>query len=185
MIHSLSDVRSRNIGKNTQVWQYVVILEGARVGENCNINCHCFIENDVVIGNNVTIKSGVYIWDGIVIEDDVFIGPNATFTNDMYPRSKMHKRPFLSTIIKKGASIGAGAIIKPGVIIGEYALVGAGSLVTKDIGNYELWYGTPAILKGYICKCGTKLNNNLECPDCKLKYVKNENGQIELLYKEV
>jgi len=97
----------------------------------------------------------------------------------------MHKRPFLSTIIKKGASIGAGAIIKPGVIIGEYALVGAGSLVTKDIGNYELWYGTPAILKGYICKCGTKLNNNLECPDCKLKYVKNENGQIELLYKEV
>lgn len=179
MIHPLSDVRCKNIGKNTQVWQYVVILERARIGENCNINCHCFIENDVVIGNNVTIKSGVYVWDGIVIEDDVFIGPNVTFTNDTYPRSKVHKRPFLSTTIKRGASIGAGVIIKPGLVIGEYSLIGAGSLVTKDIKKYELWYGSPATLRGYVCKCGSKLNISLECTVCSIKYRKNENGEIE------
>lgn len=136
-IHKLSDVQSKNIGKDTKVWQYCVILENAVIGENCNICAHVLIENDVFIGNNVTIKSGVQLWDGLVVEDNVFIGPNVTFTNDLYPRSKKYPERFLKTVIKKGASIGANATIIPGVVIGENAMIAAGSIVTKNVpGNY-------------------------------------------------
>ena len=105
-IHPLADVQSNKIGKDTQVWQFAIILKGATIGENCNINCHTFIENDVIIGNNVTVKAGVYVWDGIKVEDNVFIGPNVTFTNDKFPRSKQRPDQFQNTLIKKGASIG-------------------------------------------------------------------------------
>ncbi len=142
-IHPLSDVHTSKIGKNSSIWQYVVILPKAIIGENCNICSHSFIENDVNIGNNVTIKCGVYLWDGITIEDNVQIGPNVTFTNDKYPRAK---QAFIlqRTLIKKGASIGAGSIILGGVAIGENAMVGAGTVVTKDIPDNELWLGNPA-----------------------------------------
>nr|WP_086257391.1 acyltransferase [Campylobacter sp. RM9262] len=133
MIHNLSDVQSQNIGNNTNIWQFCVVLPGAIIGDNCNICSHCFIENDVKIGNNVTIKCGVQIWDGITIEDNVFIGPNVTFCNDLYPRSKKYPKEFAKTIIKKGASIGAGAVVLPGVTIGENAIIAAGSVITKDI----------------------------------------------------
>ena len=133
MIHPLSDVQSNKIGSNTNIWQYCVVLKNAEIGENCNICSHCFIENDVKIGNNVTIKCGVQIWDGIEIEDNVFIGPNVTFSNDKYPRSKCHDVEFAKTIIKQGASIGANCTIIPGVIIGENSLIGAGTVVTKNI----------------------------------------------------
>lgn len=109
MIHKMSDVQSNNIGKDTNIWQFCVVLPNAKIGNNCNICSHCFIENDVVIGNNVTIKCGVQIWDGITIEDNVFIGPNVTFCNDKYPRSKQYPEEFSKTIVKKGASIGANA----------------------------------------------------------------------------
>lgn len=135
MIHPLSDVQSENIGENTNIWQFCVVLKGAKIGKNCNICSHCFIENDVVIGNNVTIKCGVQIWDGMRIEDDVFIGPNTTFCNDKYPKSRNKNWKLEPVIIKKGASIGANATILPGVTIGENALVGAGTIVTKDIAN--------------------------------------------------
>jgi UDP-2-acetamido-3-amino-2,3-dideoxy-glucuronate N-acetyltransferase len=143
MIHPLSEVHCKKIGEKTQIWQFVVILAGAVIGENCNINAHCFIENDVKIGNNVTIKCGVYLWDGIIIEDNVQIGPNVTFTNDKYPRSK---QPFQlqRTHIKRNASIGAAATILGGVTIGEGCMIGAGSVVTKDIPDHELWVGNPA-----------------------------------------
>ena len=144
MIHHLADVQSKNIGKGTTVWQFCVILENASIGKNCNINCNVFIENDVKIGNNVTIKSGVQIWDGITLEDNVFIGPNATFTNDLLPRSKQYPKKFSRTLIKKGASVGANATILAGFIIGENALIGAGSVVTKDVPNNEIWIGNPA-----------------------------------------
>ena len=144
MIHHLADVQSKNIGKGTTVWQFCVILENASIGKNCNINCNVFIENDVKIGNNVTIKSGVQIWDGITLEDNVFIGPNATFTNDLLPRSKQYPKKFSRTLIKKGASVGANATILAGIIIGENALIGAGSVVTKDVPNNEIWIGNPA-----------------------------------------
>ena len=144
MIHPLADVQSKQIGNNTYVWQFVVILPNAIIGENCNINCHCFIENEVMIGNNVTIKSGVYLWDGIRIEDNVFIGPNATFVNDKFPRSKKYPESFLPTIIKCGASIGANATILGGITIGENAMIGAGAVVTKNIPPNTLWVGNPA-----------------------------------------
>jgi UDP-2-acetamido-3-amino-2,3-dideoxy-glucuronate N-acetyltransferase len=150
MIHPLSDVQSKNIGEDTNVWQFSIILPCATIGKNCNINCHVFIENEVIIGNNVTIKPGVQIWNGIVIEDDVFIGPNVTFTNDLKPRSKQYPEDFLKTIIKKGASIGANTTILPGITIGEYALIGAGSVVTKDVEPFTLVFGNPAKVTGIV-----------------------------------
>lgn len=132
-IHPLSDVQSKNIGQDTKIWQFCVVLEKAVIGKNCNICAHVLIENDVIIGDNVTVKSGVQLWDGIHIEDNVFIGPNVTFTNDLYPRSKKYPEKFLQTIVKKGASIGANATIIPGITIGENAMIAAGSIVTKDV----------------------------------------------------
>lgn len=133
MIHPLSDVQSKNIGKDTNIWQFCVVLPNAKIGNFCNICSHCFIENDVVIGNNVTVKNGVSLYDGIRIEDDVFIGPNVTFCNDKYPKSKNKDFKLEPVIVKKGASIGANATILPGVTIGENALIGAGAIITKDV----------------------------------------------------
>lgn len=133
MIHPLSDVQSKNIGKNTNIWQFCVILKNAQIGANCNICSHVFIENDVKIGNNVTIKNGVQIWDGIEIEDNVFIGPNVTFCNDRYPKSGNKNFKLEKIIIKKGASIGANSTVLPGVTIGENAMIAAGSIVTKNV----------------------------------------------------
>lgn len=143
-IHALSDVQTKKIGANTTIWQFSVVLPHASIGENCNINAHCFIENDVVIGNNVTVKCGVYLWDGIEIGDNVFIGPNVSFTNDKSPRSKQYPEQFLRTIIKKGASLGAGCIILPGLVIGEGAMIGAGAVVTKDVPPGVTVIGNPA-----------------------------------------
>ncbi len=133
MIHPLSDVQSSKIGADTNIWQFCVVLPDAVIGKNCNICSHCFIENDVIIGDNVTIKCGVQIWDGIRIEDNVFIGPNVTFCNDKYPKSKNKNFKIESVIIKRGASIGANSTILPGVTIGENSLIAAGSIVTKDV----------------------------------------------------
>lgn len=144
MIHKFSDVQTSTIGSETRVWQYVVILPGANIGNYCNICSHCLIENDVRLGDRVTIKSGVQIWDGISIEDDVFIGPNVTFCNDKFPRSQMYQNDLPRTVIKAKASIGANATILPGIIIGEGAMIGAGSVVTKDVPNNAVVVGNPA-----------------------------------------
>ena len=149
-IHPLADVKSLNIGKDTRIWKFSVIFENAKIGENCNICAHSLIENDVVIGNNVTIKSGVFLWDGTRVEDDVFIGPNATFTNDVMPRSKIYPDVFSGITLKKGASIGANATILPGITIGCKAMVGAGAVVTKDVPDYAVVAGNPATIKRYI-----------------------------------
>ena len=143
MIHPLADCKVY-IPENTNVWQFCVVFPNAKVGSNCNICSHCLIENDVVIGDNVTIKCGVQLWDGIRIADNVFVGPNVTFTNDKYPRSKQYPDTFWQTTISKGASIGAGAVILCGITIGEKAMIAAGSVVTKDVPAGELWMGNPA-----------------------------------------
>ncbi len=143
-IHPLADVQSETIGDRTRIWQFTVVLEGARIGTDVNICAQCFIENDVTIGNRVTIKNGVQIWDGIEIEDDVFIGPNVTFTNDKYPKSKQYPEEFLKTVVRQGASIGAGAVILPGITIGAGAMVAAGSVVTKSVPEKALVMGNPA-----------------------------------------
>ncbi|HEY5653249.1 MAG TPA: DapH/DapD/GlmU-related protein, partial [Pontiella sp.] len=124
-IHHLADVQSETIGHGTSIWQFCVVLPDARIGSDCNICSHCFVENDVLIGDRVTIKCGVQLWDGISIEDDVFIGPNVSFTNDKYPRSKQRPDTFIRTVIKKGASIGANATILPGITVGENSMIAA------------------------------------------------------------
>jgi len=161
-IHRLADVQSISIGEGTSIWQFCVVLNNAIIGNNCNISCHVLIENDVVVGNNVTIKSGVQIWDGITIEDYVFIGPNVTFTNDLVPRSKQYPESFEKTLIKEGASIGANSTVIAGNTIGRYSFVGAGSVVTKSIPDYHVFYGSPARHKGYVTKNGILLDMNFK-----------------------
>ncbi len=180
MIHPTAEVQTENIGKGTKIWQFSVILKDAWIGKNCNINFNVFIENDVIIGDNVTIKSGVQIWDGLRIGNFVFIGPNVTFTNDFNPRSKQFPEKFLKTNIEDGASIGANSTILGGIRIGSYAMIGAGSVVTKNVPAYTLWYGNPAVFKANICKCGQKLDIQLICSKCK-KSFRKINDQIEEL----
>ena len=156
-VHPLADVQSVNIGKDTTIWQFSVILKDAVIGENCNINCHTFIENDVVIGNNVTVKAGVFLWDGLTIKDNVFIGPNVSFTNDKYPKSKQYPAKFDRTILEYGASIGAAATILGGCKIGAFAMVGAGSLVTKDVPDRALVVGSPARIIAWLNPDGSKM----------------------------
>lgn len=150
MIHPLSDIQSRHVGEGTRIWQFCVVLPGARNGADCNICSNVLIENDVVIGDRVTVKCGVQVWDGLRIEDDVFIGPNVTFTNDPFPRSRQMPEKFAETVVRKGASIGANATTLPGVTIGERAMVGAGSVVTRDVPAGELWFGSPARFVGAL-----------------------------------
>lgn len=149
-IHPTADVQSARIGAGTTVWQGVVVLEGATIGRDVNLCAHCFIENDVVIGDRVTVKSGVYLWDGVRLDDDVFIGPNVTFTNDKYPRSKQYQENVATTHIEAGASIGGGAVVLPGVVIGRGAMVGAGAVVTKSVPPYAIVVGSPARIMGYV-----------------------------------
>jgi UDP-2-acetamido-3-amino-2,3-dideoxy-glucuronate N-acetyltransferase len=156
-IHDSAITHSNNIGEMTRIWQFVVILEGAQIGKDCNICSHCFIESDVVIGDRVTIKNGVQLWDGIRVSDDVFIGPNVSFTNDRFPRTKQYPEKYLVTKINRGASIGAGAVILPGIEIGSKAMVAAGAVVTKSIPPNSIVVGNPAKIIGYVD--ATKINS--------------------------
>ncbi len=144
LIHPSADVQTQAVGEGTRIWQYTVVLPGARIGRDCNLNAHCLVENDVVIGDRVTLKCGVYLWDGTSVEDDVFIGPNATFTNDKFPRSRRKPEQFQRIVLKRGASIGANATILGGITIGEGAIVGAGSVVTRDVAPGVIVLGNPA-----------------------------------------
>lgn len=150
MKHTTADIQSKKIGKDTNIWQYVVILPEAIIGDNCNICSHCFIENKVNVGNNVTVKSGVQLWDGLTLGNDVFIGPNVTFANDKYPRSKAYPDSFPKTIVQSGASIGAGATILPDITIGSKAMIGAGAVVTKNVPDNAIVVGNPAHIVGYV-----------------------------------
>lgn len=137
------------IGAKTRIWAFAHILPGARIGEDCNICDHCFIEGTAVVGNRVTIKCGVQLWNGVVLEDDVFVGPNVAFANDPFPRSKRYPEKFTTTLVRQGASIGSNATILPGVVIGRNAMVGAGAVVTKDVPAHAIVVGNPAYIKGY------------------------------------
>jgi Acetyltransferase (isoleucine patch superfamily) len=148
--HPAAIVDTDKIGKGTRIWAFTHILPKAVIGEDCNICDHVFIENDVIIGDRVTIKCGVQIWDGLRIENNVFIGPNATFTNDKYPRSKQYPEEFAKTTIREGASIGANATILAGVTIGKNSMVGAGAVVTKDVPSNAIVVGNPARISGYV-----------------------------------
>ena len=178
-IHPAAIVETDQVGADTRIWAFVHILKGARIGSNCNICDHCFIENDVVIGNNVTIKSGIYIWDGVTLEDHVFLGPNVVLTNDLRPRSKAYHGSFEKTLIKKYASIGANSTVLCGITIGEYSMAGIGSVITKNVPAYALVYGNPAQQHGWVDEQGNKMS-----PDGdkqwisvdKIKYKETEKG---------
>jgi acetyltransferase-like isoleucine patch superfamily enzyme len=145
------------IGSGTRVWAFAHILPGARIGDGCNICDQVFIENDVVIGDRVTIKCGVQVWDGVTIENDCFLGPNATLTNDKAPRSKVYPEAFFRTLIQCGASIGANATLLSGIMIGRWAMIGAGTVVTRNVPDFALVMGNPGRVRGYVCRCARKL----------------------------
>lgn len=170
-VHSSADVKTKQIGSGTRVWQYCVLLEGAKIGQNCNICANVLIEDGVTVGNNVTIKSGVQLWKGLNVEDNVFIGPNATFTNDIFPRSKHYPEEFAHTIIRVGASIGANATILPGLTIGQGAMIGAGAVVTRNVPPYAIIVGNPARIVGYTNDKGGKVAQLAEpAPQRKAPY---------------
>ncbi len=149
-VHTGGICESESVGDRTRIWAFSHILPGAVIGEDVNVCDHVFIENDVIVGDRVTIKSGVQLWDGIRLEDDVFVGPNATFTNDRFPRSRQYPDEFSTTIVRAKASIGAGAVILPGIVIGREAMVGAGAVVTRDVPANAIVVGNPARIVGYV-----------------------------------
>ena len=158
------------VGEGTRVWAFANVLEGAIVGKKCNICDHCFIEGGAVVGDHVTLKNGAAVFNGVTLQDDVFVGANAAFINDRYPRSNRADAWTLEkTLVKKGATIGANAAVMCGITIGEYAVVGAGSVVTKDVPAYAIVVGNPARNAGRACCCGRKLPASLQC-SCGLKY---------------
>jgi acetyltransferase-like isoleucine patch superfamily enzyme len=157
-VHPAAICESDSIGKNTRIWAFVHVLKDVVIGEDCNICDHVFIENDVHIGNRVTIKNGISIWNGVTVEDDVFLGPYCVFTNDLYPRSKSYHSENIKTLLKKGTSIGANATVLCGITLGRYCMVGAGSVVTKDVPDFALVVGHPARFVYWISKNGEKLN---------------------------
>jgi acetyltransferase-like isoleucine patch superfamily enzyme len=191
-IHSTALVESEEIGEGTQVWAYTHIAEGARVGKHCNIGDHCYIESGVVLGDGVIIKNGNMLFKGVTIQDGVFVGPHVFFTNDLYPRSRwlpqMQWRDdeaawLVSTLVKRGASLGSGAIILAGITVGEYAMVGAGAVVTRDVAKYALVKGNPARQAGWVCRCGQPLGFDGRvsvCAWCGLAFRQAE-GFVELL----
>lgn len=176
LVHPTAIVDTDSVGEGTRIYAYSHVLDGVVIGRNCNINDHCFIETGVRLGDRVTVKCGISIWAGVTVEDEVFLGPGMTFTNDLSPRSKQYLREHPKTLVCQGASIGANATILAGTTIGEYAMVGAGSVVTRSVPSYGLVYGVPARLRGYVCKCGTKLSSRFRCRACDLVYVKTTRG---------
>ena len=175
MIHESAYVENAEIGEGTKIWHFAHIRKGAKIGKNCNIGKGVYIDTNVKIGDSCKIQNFVCVYQGVEIGNNVFIGPHVCFTNDIYPRAFIWNEERLSrTIIKDGASIGANTTIVAGVTIGKYAMVGAGSVVTKNVSDYGLVFGNPACLKGFVCECGAKLSkskreNNkviLNCSQC-------------------
>jgi acetyltransferase-like isoleucine patch superfamily enzyme len=170
-----------SIGAETRVWAFAHILPEVKIGVNCNICDHTFIENNVILGDRVTVKCGVYIWTGIEIADDVFIGPCVAFTNDKHPRSQQHLSDYPKTLLQQGCSIGANATILPGITIGAWSMVGAGSVVTRDVPAYALVFGNPARIQAWLCYCGLRLNISNEKALCKCGQGFEINGENKIV----
>jgi len=155
--HPLALVESEEIGANTRVWAWAHVMQGARIGADCNVGEHCFVERGALLGDRVTVKNGVAVWEGVTAEDNVFIGPNAVLTNDMRPRSRSADFVAVPTLLKEGCSIGANATLLCGITIGRWALVAAGAVVTRDVGDHALVVANPARQSGWVCRCARRL----------------------------
>jgi UDP-2-acetamido-3-amino-2,3-dideoxy-glucuronate N-acetyltransferase len=164
-VHPRGLCESDHVGPRTRIWAFAHVMVGARVGADCNVGDHAFIETGAVVGDRVTVKNNVLLWDGVVVEDDVFLGPNAVFTNDLVPRaaSKTAREDFLPTLVRKGATIGANATIVCGTTVGEHAFVGAGTVVTSDVPPHALVVGNPGRQVGWACVCGRLLQKGGTC----------------------
>jgi UDP-2-acetamido-3-amino-2,3-dideoxy-glucuronate N-acetyltransferase len=167
------------IGIGTRIWHFCHVMPEARIGRECNIGQNVFIASNVVVGNRVKIQNNVSIYQGVILEDDVFLGPSMVFTNVINPRSHIPRRDeYQTTLVRRGATIGANATIVCGVAIGEYAFIGAGAVVTKDVPAYALVYGVPARIKGWMCQCGTELlfeEGSATCDSCSLQFNLHQN----------
>jgi UDP-2-acetamido-3-amino-2,3-dideoxy-glucuronate N-acetyltransferase len=191
-VHPTALVETDALGSGTRVWAFTHILAGATVGANCNIGDHCFIESNAFVGDDVTIKNGNAIWEGVTLESGVFVGPSVVFTNDVRPRSPRladaaerysGKEWLVPTLVRRGATLGAGSVILAGVTIGEFAFVGAGAVVTRDVDPYALVVGSPAQRRGWVCRCGASLEvdgDRASCRDCASAYA-FEDGRIQPL----
>lgn len=179
-VHPSAICESSHVGDGTRVWAFAHIMDGAIVGRQCNIADHVFIESGARVGDRVTIKNAVLIFKGVTIEDDVFVGPAVVFTNDRYPRSprmpqasgryERLDRWLTSTLVRRGASVGAGAVILPGITLGSYATVGAGAVVTRDVADHRLVLGNPARPVGWMCFCGRRLGESYVCEGCRRRF---------------
>lgn len=182
-VHPAAICESQRVGEGTRVWPFAHILDGAVIGRDCNIGEHAYVEGGAEIGDRVVLKNQVLIWEGITIEDDVFVGPGTIFTNDRYPRSRGMSEAsdryarvedwLLPTTVRRGASIGAGAIILAGVTIGRCAAIGAGAVVTRSVPDHRIVVGNPAHPAGWACSCGQTLGVCFECSRCSRRYVLN------------
>jgi acetyltransferase-like isoleucine patch superfamily enzyme len=180
--HPSADVQTEKVGEGTRVWQNAVVLAGAQIGRDCNLCANTFVENDVIVGDNVTLKCGVSLWDGLRVGNNVFIGPNAVFCNDMYPRSGVrdNRRRLLKTVVCDGVSIGSGAVILPGVTVGACAMVGAGAVVTKDVPPYATVVGNPARIVGYVGaeKVSDTFSGDVKKADLQLRKLGKTGAQL-------
>ena len=177
--HPLALVESEEIGEGTRIWAFAHVMARAKIGRNCNIGDHCFVETGARIGDNVTVKNHVAIWNGVTVEDGAFIGPDVTLTNDLKPRSRDPHWVLLETRIGQGSTLGANATILCGITIGPFAFVGAGALVTRDVPSYALVVGNPARVRGYVCRCAETLDFQglqASCPKCGRRYHKGREG---------
>jgi acetyltransferase-like isoleucine patch superfamily enzyme len=185
-VHDAALVETEDIGERTRIWAFAHLLAGARVGADCNIGDHAFIEGGARLGNNVTVKNGVSVWSGVTVEDHCFLGPNCVFTNDLNPRAYLKKEPasLVPTVVKTGATIGANATVVCGHSIGRYAFVGAGAVVIRDVPDYALVVGNPARHTGWMCECATRLGlpaaaavgDTCTCRHCGIMYVRCASG---------
>ena len=180
-IHPHALCESSSVGDGTRVWAFAHVMEGAVVGSGCNVCDHAFIETGAVVGNGVTVKNNVLIWDGVTIEDEVFLGPNVVFTNDPNPRAAIKKDAagLSKTLVRRGATIGANSTVLSGIEIGQDSFIGAGSVVTSDVPNFALMFGNPARRRGWMCVCGLRLNDTLNCA-CGRSYTETSEGNLVL-----
>jgi acetyltransferase-like isoleucine patch superfamily enzyme len=176
-VHPAGLCESDNVGPGTRVWAFAHVLPGAVIGADCNICDGAFVESGATLGDRVTVKNGTLVFEGVTCEDDVFLGPNVLFTNDLRPRSRMPSE-LLTTVVRRGASLGAGVVVVCGHVIGAYAFAAAGSVITRDVPPHAFVAGNPARQKGWVCTCGNRLSANLFCATCRLRFQPAPNGGL-------